>query len=226
LNDLGGFVAIQKFERQLSGLVGNVYLTKMISALGVSLALGVCGVAQADEHEHHHHHHAEPVKTLSVSEAAYQMPAVGVTRMDGAKRDFDKELNVAGPVFLNFIYTSCTAICPMTTQVFASLQEKLVKDGAAVNIVSVSIDPEYDTPARLLAYAKKFGAAPGWQFYTGTVKSSIAIQKAFDAYRGDKMNHIAATFFRASQGSPWVRIEGMASSDELLGVYREKVKAK
>jgi protein SCO1/2 len=219
-------VVIQKSERLLKQSFGRNGrgVKHLISLLGFGLALGLGGVAQGGEHDHHHMHHAEPAKTLSQSEANYQMPAVAMTRMDGTKRDFDKELNVSGPIFVNFIYTSCTAICPMTTQVFASLQQKLVQEGASVNIVSVSIDPEYDTPARLQAYAKKFDAAPGWQFYTGTIKNSIAVQKAFDAYRGDKMNHIAATFFRAAPGSPWIRIEGMASSDELLGIYREKVK--
>jgi protein SCO1/2 len=221
-------MAVQKSE--CSGMhssgQGGRRVKQMISVLGLSLALGLGGAAQAADHDHHHHHHAEPAKGLTKSEASYQMPAVAVTRMDGVKSTFDKELNVSGPVFVNFIYTSCTAICPMTTQVFAGLQQKLVKDGAAVNLVSVSIDPEYDTPARLNAYAKNYDAAPGWQFYTGTVKNSIAIQKAFDAYRGDKMNHIAATFFRPAQGSQWIRIEGMASSDELLAVYKEKVKAK
>ncbi len=214
----------KRLASQSFRLVSSAGVKQMITVLGVSLALGMGGLAQAGEHDHHHHHHAEPAKAVSQSEAAYKMSAIAMTRMDGAKSTLDKELNVSGPVFVNFIYTSCTAICPMTTQVFASLQQKLIKDGAAVNFVSVSIDPEYDTPARLQAYAKKFDAAPGWQFYTGTVKNSIAVQKAFDAYRGDKMNHIAVTFFRAAPGSQWVRIEGMASSDELLGIYREKMK--
>jgi protein SCO1/2 len=185
------------------------------------LVLAVAPYARAaDPHDHHHHHHqAEPAKALSQSEAAYTLPGLPVTRMDGSRAELAKELDKGGPVILNFIYTTCTAICPMTSQVFSSLQDKLPKGGEAVRLVSISIDPEQDTPARLSAYARQYSAGPQWQFYTGTAKNSIAIQKAFEVYRGDKMNHIPVTFLRLAPGKPWLRIEGMASPDELLAAY-------
>lgn len=175
----------------------------------------------ADSHDHHHHHHpAEPAKALSTSEATYTLPSLPVTRMDGSRAELGKELDQGGPVILNFIYTTCTAICPMTSQVFSSLQDKLPKGGESVRLVSISIDPEQDTPARLSAYARQYSAGPNWQFYTGTVKNSIAIQKAFAVFRGDKMNHIPVTFLRLAPGKPWLRIEGMASPDELVAAYK------
>jgi protein SCO1/2 len=86
--------------------------------------------------------------------------------------------------------------------------------------VSISIDPEQDTPARLREYAGRFHAGPAWHHYTGTVEASIALQRAFDAYRGDKMSHVPVTFLRAAPGRPWVRIDGFASSAELEGEVR------
>ena len=56
-------------------------------------------------------------------------------------------------------------------------------------MISFSIDPEYDTPERLRKYAALFNAGPQWQFLTGSLANSVAIQKAFDVYRGNKMNH-------------------------------------
>jgi protein SCO1/2 len=82
--------------------------------------------------------------------------------------------------------------------------------------VSISIDPEQDTPARLRAYAKKFGAGPEWNHYTGTVASSVAVQKAFGAYFGDKMSHQPVTLLRAAADGRWVRIDGFASSTQML----------
>lgn len=87
-------------------------------------------------------------------------------------------------------------------------------------MVSISIDPEYDTPARLRTYARKFHAGPQWSYYTGTMEASIAMQKAFDVYRGDKMNHSPVTFLRVGAGSPWLRLDGFATPDLLLSEYR------
>jgi protein SCO1/2 len=90
-------------------------------------------------------------------------------------------------------------------------------------MVSISIDPEHDTPARLNAYAAKFHAGPQWRFLTGSLPDTIAVQKAFDAYRGEKASHVPLTFLHASPGAPWVRIEGFVSAGELMHEYRALV---
>jgi protein SCO1 len=92
-----------------------------------------------------------------------------------------------------------------------------------VHLVSISIDPEHDTPARLSQYAKQFGAGPDWNFYTGTHAASIAAQRAFNVYRGDKMNHGPVTLVRTAAGRPWVRLDGFATPDQLLAELRDTV---
>jgi protein SCO1/2 len=87
--------------------------------------------------------------------------------------------------------------------------------------MSITIDPEQDTPARLAEYAHKFHAGPGWQYYTGTLAASIAAQRAFDVYRGEKMSHTPVTLMRAAPGKPWLRIEGFVTPDELVDDYRD-----
>ena len=52
---------------------------------------------------------------------------------------------------------------------FEQLQEMLGEERNKVHMISISIDPEQDTPTRLREYAKKFGAGPAWQHYTGTL---------------------------------------------------------
>jgi protein SCO1/2 len=105
------------------------------------------------------------------------------------------------------------------------LQSELGSERDKVHLVSVSIDPEHDTPARLTAYAKQYQAGPGWQHYTGTVAASIATQRAFDVYRGDKMNHSPVTLFRPAPGKPWVRIEGFVTASELLSTYHDSTRS-
>src|SRR5579859_7556713 len=103
----------------------------------------------------------------------------------------------------------------MMTQTLSQFQDLLDKDRSRVHLMSISIDPEQDTPAQLRAYAKKFHAEEGWTFYTGSHDASIALQKAFNLYRGDKMRHSSVTFMRAAPGLPWTRIDGVASPDDL-----------
>jgi protein SCO1/2 len=112
---------------------------------------------------------------------------------------------------MNFIFASCSAICPMLSHIFSKVQAQLDKEGQKFHLVSISIDPENDTPAKLTEYALKFEAGANWDFYTGTVQSSIAIQKAFNAYRGDKMNHSSVMVMRSAPGKKWVRLDGFVS---------------
>src|SRR5260370_21761958 len=73
------------------------------------------------------------------------------------------------PVLIDFIYTSCASTCPMLTAKMAAIAHQLGPAlGADVTIVSISLDPEHDTPAALAKYAKSHDAdGPGWTFLTG-----------------------------------------------------------
>lgn len=192
----------------------------------------------AEDHEHmkvksgepHVHHHMmqgigtkQEVKRTTVS---YTIPPVTLMRSDNKTVELAQELDDGRPVVLNFIYTSCTEICPLTSETFSKFQAKLGKNRDKVHLVSISIDPEQDTTAVLRKYAQKYKAGSQWNFYTGTVGASVAAQKAFDAYRGDKMNHVPLTYLRAAPGKPWLRIDGFASPDELLHDYTELISAK
>jgi protein SCO1/2 len=157
------------------------------------------------------------------SSVDYTVPPVKLVRDDGKTVSLPEELNDGRPVVMNFIYTTCTSICPLSSQTFSQLQGKLGTLHDKVHLVSISIDPEQDTPARLAEYARKFRAGPAWQHYTGTVVSSTATQRAFDVYRGDKMSHTPVTLLRTAPGKPWVRIDGFATADNLLDELRDIV---
>lgn len=156
----------------------------------------------------------------------YVTPNVELVREDGKTISLPDELNDGRAVVMNFIFTTCQAICPVSSKIFSQLQDKLGSNLDKVHMVSISIDPEQDTPAVLRAYAKKYGASKDWQFYTGTVAASLATQRAFDVYRGDKMNHIPVTLLRPAHSNHWIRIEGFASADQLLHEFKEMVAEK
>lgn len=161
-------------------------------------------------------HHLRLPEVAVRSMADYVTPSVRLTRADGSQVWLADELDDGRPVVLDFIYTTCTSICPLSSQTFSALQERLGTQRDRVHLVSISIDPEQDTPRRLTEYSRHFDAGPQWQFYTGTLNASQAIQQAFRAYRGDKMSHAPLTLFRPAPGSPWIRFDGFATVNALM----------
>jgi protein SCO1/2 len=71
---------------------------------------------------------------------------------------------------VTFIYTGCPDICPLVTQKMVEVQNALgAAFGAKIAFVSITLDPEHDTPAILKDYAQSWGAKPnGWVFLTGS----------------------------------------------------------
>lgn len=68
----------------------------------------------------------------------------------------------------NFIFTRCPTVCPLLTQKMAQVQERTASAGERVQLVSFSVDPDYDQPPVLQAYAQKHHADPArWTFLTG-----------------------------------------------------------
>ena len=91
----------------------------------------------------------------------------------------------------------------------------------------IDLFAEYAAPAErtelLLEYARKFKAGPQWIFLTGDLEKIVAVQKSFDAYRGNKMRHEPLTFLRAAPGKPWVRLDGLMSAAQLLTEYKRLI---
>jgi protein SCO1/2 len=145
-----------------------------------------------------------------------------LVRQDGSKTTLSKELDGNKPTVLAFFYTSCTTVCPVTSQILAGTQALLGKELKGARIISISIDPEYDTPERLNAYRKKFDAQPEWQHYTGTLADSIAAQKVFGAYRGDKMNHVPLIFVNGGGKKSWVQLQGFPSAEQVVKEFHEQ----
>lgn len=171
----------------------------------------------------HEGRHADARPGYLRSVASYALPDEMLVDMDGKPFALRADLDRGGPVMVNFVFTSCAATCPVMSATFAEVQRRLAAEERGLRLVSISIDPEHDTPARLRDYAAKYGASPGWRFVTGSAEASLAAQRAFDVYRGGVMNHEPITLLRAAPGEPWVRLDGFASARELIGEYRKLV---
>ena len=103
-------------------------------------------------------------------------PNLPVITQDGKTARFYDDLLKGKLVVFNFIYTSCQDICPVATARLAQLEEKLGdRMGRDFFFISMTVDPERDTPERLKEYAQAFDAGPGWSFVTGNPADIRAI---------------------------------------------------
>jgi protein SCO1/2 len=121
---------------------------------------------------------------LTTKGALGRVPSFALTDQRG-RRVTDRDLR--GSVWVaNFVFTRCPSVCPMLTAKFHALQKQLV-DLPAVRFVSISVDPEFDTPPVLAAYAARFEADPErWRFLTGPLAEiERTVVRGFKIHRGD-----------------------------------------
>jgi protein SCO1/2 len=150
-----------------------------------------------------------------ITKVAAAVPDVTLTGMDGRPVPLRALLDGGRPVMLQFVFTTCPTICPLLTGIAARVREDLGVDREKIRAVSITIDPEHDTPSVLREYAADFDADPEWLFLTGSLPDIVAVQKAFGSYLGSKMNHPPYTFLRRSPRDPWVRVDGIVHADVL-----------
>ena len=133
-------------------------------------------------------------------------------------------------VAVTFIYASCADTCPLLTAKMAALQARLGPDfGARVAFVSITVDPERDTPEVLKRYAEGHGAKmAGWAFLTGTQAEIREVARRYGIYykkmpRGD-VDHTFLTSLVDQRGTLRVQYLGVRfDPDELLRDLRSLV---
>jgi protein SCO1/2 len=108
------------------------------------------------------------VLSSAPSQKASPIPDVPVRTQEGAEVHFYRDLVKGKTVLINFMYAHCRGWCPMQTRNLVKVQRELQhRLGHEVTMISISLDPEEDTPAVLRGYADAAGVKPGWLFLTG-----------------------------------------------------------
>ncbi len=148
-------------------------------------------------------------------------PDLTLVTQDGKTVRFYDELVAGRIALINFMFTTCTSICPPMTANLAQVQ-RLLKDtlGDRVVMISISVDPETDTPAVLKAYAERYGAGPGWYFLTGPRDHIDAVVSKFGDNSRDKLRHSGMLLIGNDPARTWVKGFAMTAPEEIAASVR------
>ncbi len=110
-------------------------------------------------------------------------------------------------VLVSFIYTRCTAACPLLTAQMARLQERLARGGGAgsVRLLTVTVDPARDSADALRVYAERFRAdSARWRFLRGEPEQLAPMLAAYDEWTrslpNGEINHPARLYLIDREG--------------------------
>jgi cytochrome oxidase Cu insertion factor (SCO1/SenC/PrrC family) len=157
-----------------------------------------------------------------VAPNSLKIPDTVVYNQHGKKLNFYTDLVKGKTVAINFIFTTCTTICPPLTATFRRVQQELgERVGRDVELISVSVDPTTDVPERLKEFSAKFKAAPGWTFVTGSKPEVDGLLKALGAAVADKNDHTPMILIGNDAAGYWTRTYGLAPASTLVKVVNE-----
>jgi protein SCO1/2 len=145
-------------------------------------------------------------------------PEFALTSQDGARvtlADFRNKV-----VAITFIYASCMDTCPLLTAKMAQVQDELGPNfGSKIAFVSITVDPERDTPDVLKKYAQNFGAnLAGWVFLTSTPEGIREVTQRYGIYvrksAGGDVDHTFLTSVIDPRGTLRVQYLGVRFDPE------------
>jgi protein SCO1/2 len=135
---------------------------------------------------------------------------------DGQPVKFASEAIGDRIVAINFIYTSCTTVCPLVSATFMSLQGKLGEHlGKDVRLISISLDPVTDTPTRLKDNAVRFKAKPGWVWLTGNKPEVDLVLKALGTSSTNFTEHAPMVVVGDRLLGQWSRFYGLTGPEQI-----------
>lgn len=218
-----------------------------------ALAAAALGLALAANAQHDHHHHApaapaakpaaedhsahdhsQHMKAMQAKPGApkaVKLNLADTPLVDQTGRALKLKSEAVGEriVVVDFIYTNCTTVCPVNSALLAQVQKNLgARVGKDVALLSLTVDPVRDTPARLKDYSAKYGTPTGWQWLTGPKPQVDDALKAFDAWTPNFVEHPAVILVGDGKTGKWLRFFGFASpeqiTDAVKGLLAERAK--
>jgi protein SCO1 len=117
---------------------------------------------------------------------AHYFPNTLVQTHEGKNLRFYDDIVQGKVVVFNMMYSVCTGICPSNTANLRAVQEALGQRlGKDIFMVSMTLQPQFDTPSALKAYARRYEIGPGWTFLTGKPAEMDIIRRKLGFFNSD-----------------------------------------
>ena len=136
---------------------------------------------------------------------------------DGEELYFYEDMIKGKLVAINFIFTRCEMICPISGLKFSQVR-KAVRENPDIELelISVTTDAVYDTSERLKDWADKFGTGPGWSQVTGDKRVIDGLLKRIEAFSVDKLDHTTLILLVSDKLDRHKWVDGNSSVDSIL----------
>ena len=206
----------------------SITFPRALRVIGIVVLTCVCGNLLAEEGNADIDPHAKHRAMMNKSPEDAASPVsvkihdrVLVTQ-DGKSVHFADDVIADRIVVMDFIYTTCTTVCPVLSTILGQVQIGLGERlGTDVQMVSVSVDPGRDTPERLKAYSESHRARPGWMWLTGDKTSVDYILRGLGAYTPDFEDHPAMVLVGDARSGTWIRFFGFPGPDKILSAVED-----
>jgi protein SCO1/2 len=168
---------------------------------------------------------AQPAAANNVNSAAEKyFSDVELINQDGQKMRFYSDVLKNKVVIINTFFTTCTSVCPPMNRNFEKIQQALgARLGKEAFLVSITVDPETDTPPRLKEYSRRFHARDGWIFLTGKKENVDWALYKLGQYVETKDDHTTIIIIGNEPKGLWKKAFGLASPDELVKIVDDVI---
>jgi protein SCO1/2 len=194
-----------------------------IVVVGILTAIAAMpAVARADEDPHAKHRAMMKQKSQPAESVDIDIRDRTLVNQYGEDVQFATEVIGDNIVVMDFVYTTCTTICPVLSALFTQVQTKLGDSmGGEVRLVSVSVDPVRDTPQRLKAYSAKHRAGDGWFWITGAKPAVDDVLTGLGAYTTNFEDHPTMVLVGDGRTGEWKRLFGFPNPDRIVQIVND-----
>ena len=203
-------------------MIEKIYKRKSAARMAIvyllaAQALFFSGVGQAEVDKHAAHRKAMQAEPTAEEAASVELHNMELLDQNGETVRFVDDVMGDRIVVMDFVYTTCTTVCPVLSAIFGQVQKQLADDlGPELRLVSVSVDPVRDTPERLKAYAASHRAGPDWLWLTGEKSEIDEVLRGLGAYTPNFEDHPSMVLVGDVQTGQWKRFFGFPGPDKIL----------
>jgi protein SCO1 len=181
-------------------------------ALGMALLCATLGAAMG----------SRAVEPVLGRPARIDVPDVLLTDQNGDQYRVMSDLIAGRVAVVSFVFTGCSTVCPMVGANMGELDRLLgARVGRDVSLLSVTLDPLGDTPARLAAWRAKFDAMPGWLLLTGDSDRVEQVLHGWQQDTPDIAQHDTFLWLHDPRTDGWTRVTALTSPAALAAIVTQ-----